>query len=179
MMGRGKAVYLELIQKKKTALFGRTALWVLLLLLSGVFLFSNTKEAMIFLVLGAIAFIWNIVERGEIRKTLDKRGDRARFYSEIETLKEPRAYMKWRFLVLEHYVMAAQNKLQLFTYDELSGVEVVTENSGATAKRVLYVTLKMDGSKVAMVKWKEQEPGADALEEAASEIWHHIEEQSN
>lgn len=168
---------MELIQNKKNMLFAGTALWVFLLLLSGVFLFTSTKEAIALLFLGMLAFIWNIVERGEIRKVLDKRGDRARFYSEIEALKEPREFMKWRLLVLEHYVMSSQKKLQLFTYDELSGVEVLTEGTGSGARRVLYVTMKLDGSKIRLIQWKEKEAGADDLEDAASAIWKHIEEQ--
>lgn len=130
------------------------------------------------LVCGVVAFIWNIIERGEVRSTLDKRGDRAQFYSEIEQSKDPKQFMQWRLLVLEHYVMAAQKKLQLFTYDELNGIEVVSEAKAGTTYRVMYVTMKLDGSKVRMVQWKETELGADELEDAANIIWQHIEEQS-
>ena len=159
----GKQIYEAFISERKKRLLTATAVWICMLLLSGVCMMQKNIVGIFFLGFGILLATINVLSYLKMKNLLHVVEDKDQFYKELES---DSAYtdQEKKILILDHYVLLKSPEVTVLSLKNMKMVEVGCQGD---VKKTLFLTGK-DGERHPIVSCSR----GDGKQEEFDQIYH-------
>lgn len=140
MVTAGKQLYETFIFERKKRLLTAAAVWICMLLLSGVCMMQKNMVGIFFLGFGILLAAINVLSCLKMKNLLHEVEDKDQFQKELES---DSAYtdQERKILILDHYVLLKSPEVVVLPMKEMKMVEVGCQEN---VKKTLFLTGKDD-----------------------------------